>query len=46
MIRVEGLDTQLKDRLAGLCRRFNEVDAIELSYGVFSRVQLHRNNAF
>lgn len=46
MIRVEGLDSQLKDRLTGLCRRFNEVDAIELSYGVFNRVQLHRNNAF
>lgn len=46
IIRVEGLDAQLKDRLTGLCRRFNGVDAIELSYGVFGRVQLHRNNAF
>ncbi|WP_419656522.1 McrC: 5-methylcytosine-specific restriction protein [Desulfosarcina variabilis str. Montpellier] len=46
MIRVESLDSQLKDRLIGLYRRFNEVDPIKLSYAVFSRVQLHRNNAF
>ncbi len=46
LIRVESLDRKLKDRLIGLYRRFLEVDKIELSSAVFSRVQLHRNNAF
>jgi len=46
LIRVESLDSQLKERLIGLYRRFHEVDEIELSNKVFGRVQLHRNNAF
>jgi 5-methylcytosine-specific restriction enzyme subunit McrC len=46
LIRVESLDSQLKDRLIGLYRRFHEVDEIELSGAIFRRVQLHRNNAF
>ena len=46
MIQVESLDAQLRERLMGLYRRFKEVNVIELSYGVFSRIQLHRNNAF
>jgi 5-methylcytosine-specific restriction enzyme subunit McrC len=46
LIRVESLDSQLKDRLIGLYRRFHEVDEIVLSSAIFGRVQLHRNNAF
>ena len=46
LIRVEDLDGQLKSRLAGIYRRFHEVDEIELTSAVFGRVQLHRNNAF
>ena len=46
LIRVEDLDGQMKDRITGLHRRFQEVDEIELSNAVFGRVQVHRNNAF
>jgi len=46
LIRVESLDRELRCRLVGLYRRFHEVDEIEMSSAVFSRVQLHRNNVF
>jgi len=46
LIRVEGLNVELKDELIGLYRKLQEIDDIQLSSAIFSRVQLHRNNAF
>ncbi len=46
LIRVEGLNIELKDELIGLYRKLQEIDDIQLSSAIFSRVQLHRNNGF
>ena len=42
----EGLNLELKDELIGLYRKLHEIDDIQLNSSIFSRVQLHRNNAF
>ena len=46
LILVEGLNLELKDELIGLYRKLHEIDDIQLNSSIFSRVQLHRNNAF
>ena len=46
LIRCEGLDRELANRLLGVYRRLTDVTAIDLSPAVFGRVTLHRNNAF
>ena len=40
------VDREIRDRLADIDRRLRAIDALPLSAGIFSRVQLHRNNAF
>jgi len=40
------LDKDLKDQLTGLYRKLHENEDIQLTYPVFSRVQLYRNNSF
>jgi 5-methylcytosine-specific restriction enzyme subunit McrC len=46
LIGVENIDNELKNQLVGLLRRFHEIDNIVLNGSLFTRVQLHRNNAF
>ena len=46
LIGVENIDSELKNQLIGLLRRFHEIDDIVLNASLFTRVQLHRNNAF
>ena len=40
------VDREIRDGLAGLDRRLRAIDKMPLSASIFSRVQLHRNNAF
>jgi len=46
LIYEETLNKDLKDQLTGLYRKLHEIEDIQLTYPVFSRVQLHRNNSF
>lgn len=46
LLRAEGLDRKLAESLSVLCRRFDDIQEIELTNRVFGRVQLHRNNQF
>ena len=46
LVRCDDLDGELRNRLLGVYRRLHDIAAIELSPSVFSRVTLHRNNAF
>jgi len=46
LISYDGLNKDLKNELLGLFRKMQQIDDIELRNSVFSRVQLHRNNAF
>jgi 5-methylcytosine-specific restriction enzyme subunit McrC len=45
LTRDSALDSALREKLAKLDRRLREIDPLELSPGIFSRVTLHRNNA-
>jgi 5-methylcytosine-specific restriction enzyme subunit McrC len=46
LIYTDNLDEELKSDLAGLYRRLRNIDEVQLSRSIFSRVQLHQNNAF
>jgi len=46
LINVENLDKDLKNELIGLYRRLYDIDEINLTNSTFTRVQLHKNNAF
>jgi len=46
LIFVDKLDSDLKNELAGLHRKLHDIDDIQLSSIVFSRIQLNQNNAF
>lgn len=45
LTRDFALDPTLREKLAKLDRWLREIDPVELSPGIFSRVTLHRNNA-
>lgn len=46
LMKVEGLSSEHAEGLARLSRQFSDVNDIELSSGVFGRVQIYRNNQF
>lgn len=46
LIKTESLDTGLRSEIKNLLWRFDEVQTIELTSSVFSKVKLHRNNKF
>ncbi|WP_419655992.1 McrC: methyl-coenzyme M reductase operon protein C [Desulfosarcina variabilis str. Montpellier] len=46
LIDYKGLNRDLQNELLGLFRKMQQIDDIELRNSLFSRVQLHRNNAF
>jgi 5-methylcytosine-specific restriction enzyme subunit McrC len=46
LIYEDTIEKDFKDQLIGLYRKLHEVADIQLTYPVFSRVQLHRNNSF
>jgi 5-methylcytosine-specific restriction enzyme subunit McrC len=46
LIRTQGLAAECSEGLAQLCRRFSDIQDIELSSRLFGHVQLHRNNYF
>ena len=44
--RCDDLDIVLRKTLLGLSRRLHDITEVELCQGIYSRVTLHRNNAF
>jgi 5-methylcytosine-specific restriction enzyme subunit McrC len=46
LIRTDGLDSTIRERLAVQCHYFDEVAEAELSNRLFRSVQLYRNNRF
>jgi 5-methylcytosine-specific restriction enzyme subunit McrC len=46
LIRTDGLATDCAEGLTQLCRLLSDIQDIELTNRVFSRVQLYRNNQF
>lgn len=46
LIKVEGLDSSLREKLVGLTRRMSEIEEIPLNQKIFKRVKIHRNNRF
>lgn len=46
LMKVEKLAKTHAEGLAQICRRLSEVEDVELSSGLFGRVQIHRNNQF
>src|SRR5215218_3837601 len=46
LLRVDELDAGLRERLAGVHRRLNDISDIRLSANAFRAVQLHRNIRF
>ncbi len=46
LIRTNGLDKHLRNEVKNLIFRFSDIEPIELSNKVFSRIKLNRNNKF
>ena len=46
LVRCTELSPDIRNRLLGVYRRLHDVSAIDLAPNLFSRVSLHRNNAF
>ena len=46
LIHIDGFSGDLREELIGLYRKLHEIEIIELNRAVFSRIQLHQNNAF
>ncbi|MCD6297876.1 MAG: 5-methylcytosine-specific restriction endonuclease system specificity protein McrC [Deltaproteobacteria bacterium] len=46
LIHAHDIDRSIKNDLIGLYRRLHKIESIQLNHSVFSRVQLHQNNAF
>jgi len=46
LIFHESLDENLRNQLLGFYRKLHEINKAPLNRAIFSRVQLHRNNAF
>ena len=45
LLRMQGLDKSIKEKLSGVYQRFPFLTDIELKPSVFSRLTLHRNNS-
>ena len=46
LIRVSNVDKKLADKLSFLLLNFKNVSTLRLSYHLFRKVEIHRNNAF
>lgn len=46
LINIEGIDSELRNQLIEIYRKFKNIELIELNDKIFNKVVLHRNNNF